>query len=66
MVLALEIILNTGSQHIKIYENKMLEQKIDTKKKILKDDYNPTKEEDEFLKQKANKDAQKPAGGMAG
>ena len=44
----------------------MLEQKIDTKKKILKDDYNPTKEEDEFLKQKANKDAQKPAGGMAG
>ena len=33
----------------------MLEQKIDTKKKILKDDYSPTKEEDEFLKQKANK-----------
>ena len=33
IALALEITLNTGSQHIKIYENKMLEQKIDTKKK---------------------------------
>ncbi|WP_257639960.1 hypothetical protein [Campylobacter concisus] len=55
IALALEITLNTGSQHIKIYENKMLEQKIDTKKKILKDEYKPTKEEDEFLKQKANK-----------
>lgn len=46
IALALEITLNTGSQYIKIYENKMLEQKIDTKKKILRDDYNPTKEED--------------------
>ncbi len=55
IALALEITLNTGSQYIKIYENKMLEQKIDTKKKILRDDYNPTKEEDEFLKQKADK-----------
>ncbi len=34
IALALEITLNTGSQYIKIYENKMLEQEIDTKKKF--------------------------------
>ncbi|GEM_PF-3464629 len=33
----------------------MLEQKIDVKKKILKDEYKPIREEGEFLKQKANK-----------
>ena len=45
----------------------MLEQKIDAKKKFFKDEYKPTKEEEEFIKEKTEKDAQKPAGGgMAG
>ncbi|QPH83697.1 hypothetical protein CVT06_00695 [Campylobacter concisus] len=35
------------------------------RKKILRDDYNPTKEEDEFLKQKADKNNTKTVGGMA-
>ena len=51
-MLALEIILNTGSQYIKIYENKMLEQKINAKEKFFKDEYKPIKKEEEFLKQK--------------
>ena len=38
----------------------MLEQKINVKKKIFKDEYKPTKEEEEFLKQKVDKDTQKP------
>ena len=40
--------------------------KINTKKNFFKDEYKPTKEEEEFLEQKVNKDAQKPAGDMAG
>ncbi|WP_258031099.1 hypothetical protein [Campylobacter concisus] len=55
IALALEIILNAKSRYIKIYENKILEQKINAKKKFFKDEYNSTKEEEEFLKQKANK-----------
>ncbi len=55
IALALEITLNTGSQYIKIYENKMLEQKINAKEKFFKDEYNSTKEEEEFLKQKADR-----------
>jgi putative tetraheme cytochrome c len=47
--------LNAKSRYIKIYENKILEQKINAKKKFFKDEYNSTKEEEEFLKQKANK-----------
>ena len=43
----------------------MLEQKIDAKKKFFKDEYKPTKEEEEFLKQKVDKDTQKPVDGMA-
>ncbi len=34
------------------------------RKKILKDDYNPTKEEEEFLKQKADKNNTKPVSGL--
>lgn len=30
------------------------------RKKIFKDEYKPTKEEEEFLKQKVDKDTQKP------
>jgi putative tetraheme cytochrome c len=40
----------------------MLEQKIDVKK-IFKDEYKPTKEEKEFLKQKADKNNTKPVDG---
>jgi hypothetical protein len=45
MVLALEIILNTKSRYIKIYKNKMLEQKIYAKKKFFKDECKPIKKE---------------------
>ena len=42
----------------------MLEQKIDVKK-IFKDEYKPTKEEKEFLKQKADKNNTKPVDGQS-
>ena len=44
----------------------MLEKRIETKQNFFKDEYKPTKDEEEFLKQKAEKDAKKPAGGLAG
>ena len=47
----------------KIYDKKMIEKRIETKQKFFKDEYKPTKDEEEFLKQKAEKDAKKPAGG---
>ena len=50
----------------KIYDKKMIEKRIETKQKFFKDEYKPTKDEEEFLKQKAEKDAKKPAGGLAG
>ena len=34
----------------KIYEKNILEQKINVKKKIFKDEYKPTREKEEFLK----------------
>ena len=48
IALALEITLNTKSRYIKIHEKKMLEQKINAKK-FFKDEYNSTKEEEEFF-----------------
>ena len=42
----------------------MLEQKVKEQEKIFKDKYKPTKEEDEFLKQKADKNNTKPVGGL--
>ena len=41
----------------------MIEKRIETKQKFFKDEYKPTKDEEEFLKQKTEKDAKKPAGG---
>ena len=46
--LALEITLNTKSQHIKIYEKNMLEQKIDAKKKSSKMNINLQKKKRNF------------------
>ena len=53
IALALEITLNTGSQYIKFMRRRCQSKKINTKKKFFKDEYKPTKEEKEFLKQKA-------------
>ncbi|MBE3606891.1 cytochrome C, partial [Campylobacter sp. RM13119] len=41
----------------KIYENKMLEQKIKSKQEFFKDEYEPTKQEREFLEKNVKKPA---------
>ncbi|WP_169777174.1 cytochrome c3 family protein [Campylobacter mucosalis] len=41
----------------KIYENKMLEKKIEQKRKYFGDEYTPNKSEQEFINSKANKPA---------
>lgn len=45
IALALEITLNAKSRYIKIYEKKILEQKIYAKKKFFKDECKPIKKE---------------------